>query len=513
MRHTRKTGAAVLAVAVPLAAMAGLVANTQAAVRIGVGFTAKPAAITKSADATFGVKASVRKGVKGVYYRIDGSRWKRSSRAISLKNLADGAHVVQVKLVMRNGRAAAATYRWRVDTRAPETPMVYGGDTHWSSADAHVVSHFASTDPAPSSGAVTYERRVSNDGGATWGALSAGDSILVSREGDTRVQYRAIDRAGNASVWAEAIVRLDRTKPTAPTATGGSNVWKSVASVDVVNQENATDTGSGVASGAYEMQIREDGDPFWVNAQIDGGTLTVKQEGVTQVRFRAVDRAGNAGDWSAAETIKLDRTAPEVPLVPTTKEWSGAPRQTVEVAAGDTLGAVTSSGVDHYLVKASPDGMSFSAPAVSDGTFDATQEGYTYLSASACDAAGNCSRYSNGGLGPVAMLDHTPPGIGYLYTGASTAPGTCSTFYEAAYFTLYGAGDIGSGIDHWIYRATNDSGVTVEGTDPSHDYVNFTLTNAMITGLVHIQFAAVDRVGNVGEFTDMANPAAEVCLG
>jgi len=315
MNHTRRAGAAALAVAVPLAALVGLMANAEGAGKLSVAFAAKPAATTKSAEATFALKRNVKKGIKTQQFRVDGGSWQKTGGRFTLKALAEGRHTVQVKLVLKNGRTAGAKYSWVVDSVAPGAPLVYGGDARWSNADSRMVTHFAAEDAAPSAGLARYERRISTDGGETWSETAPGDSVLVSREGDTRVQYRAVDAAGNASTWAEAIVRLDRTGPSTPTATGGSAEWRSAASVEIVNAEDAADSLSGVPADGYQMQIRKDGDPFWTNAELDDASLTVRHEGTTAVRFRSVDRAGNTSAWSPIETVKLDRTAPAVPAV------------------------------------------------------------------------------------------------------------------------------------------------------------------------------------------------------
>src|SRR6185503_4186969 len=107
------------------------------------------------------------------------------------------------------------------------------------------------------SGVAGYSYRTSTNGGATWTAASAGASLTVSAEGETLVQFRAADALGNVSSWAPSpavaanTVRIDRTAPTAPGASGGSYGWQSVASITVTGG-GATDVGgSGVASYSY----------------------------------------------------------------------------------------------------------------------------------------------------------------------------------------------------------------------------------------------------------------------
>ena len=65
---------------------------------------------------------------------------------------------------------------------------------------------------------LTYEYRQSTDGGTTWSPTPVtGAQATVTEQGETQVQYRATDAAGNVSGWgpasgtAGATVRLDRT--------------------------------------------------------------------------------------------------------------------------------------------------------------------------------------------------------------------------------------------------------------------------------------------------------------
>src|SRR5439155_9845946 len=89
------------------------------------------------------------------------------------------------------------------------------------------------------SGISGYQFRTSTDAGTTWSAVQSGATTTVSAEGETLVQLRSLDAAGNASSWMPAAdgpantVMTDRTAPTAPVVTGGSLSWTNAASVTV----------------------------------------------------------------------------------------------------------------------------------------------------------------------------------------------------------------------------------------------------------------------------------------
>ena len=69
--------------------------------------------------------------------------------------------------------------------------------------------------------APTSTARASN--GGRWSATASGSSLTVSTTGTTWVQFRAVDKAGNASAWALAVpddpsatANIDKVLPTVP---------------------------------------------------------------------------------------------------------------------------------------------------------------------------------------------------------------------------------------------------------------------------------------------------------
>ncbi|MCB0874444.1 MAG: hypothetical protein KDC36_13805, partial [Thermoleophilia bacterium] len=197
----------------------------------------------------------------------------------------------------------------------PADPTVAGGSLSWQSVASVTITGGGST--AAHGSIAGYEYRTSTDGGSTWGTATTGVSVTISAEGKTLVQYRALDDAGNTSAWTPAsatagsTARIDRTAPTAPTVSGGSAAWQSVASITLA-PAGATDAHSGVSS--HEYRTSTDGGTSW-SSPAAGATLTVSSEGETLVQFRAIDAAGNTGSWSATGTARIDRTNPTDPTV------------------------------------------------------------------------------------------------------------------------------------------------------------------------------------------------------
>src|SRR5262249_44495593 len=177
---------------------------------------------------------------------------------------------------------------------------------------------------------------------------------VITAQGETLLQFRAVDAAGYTSAWAPSMpdsgdtVRIDRTLPTAPTVTGGSLSWQNVASV-AVSAAGSTDAGGSGLAG-YEVRTSTDGGATWSTAAA-GSSYTTSAEGETLVEIHSIDGAGNTSAWtpsslSAAATIRIDRTAPTAPTVSGgSLSWQSAP--TVAVTA---TGATDSpgSGVASY---------------------------------------------------------------------------------------------------------------------------------------------------------------------
>lgn len=499
--------AAFAAVGVPLATAAGLIGSADAAFKLQVKFATAPAAITNSKDASLRLSRNVHFGIKAQQCKLDSGAWAACGRTFDVQSLAEGVHTARVRLIMKDGRKATASATWRVDSVAPEAPTLVGGSTAWSSAAARTVTRGAATDASPSSGIVGYERRISLDGGESWTASDTAGNIEVSDEGETMVQYRAVDAAGNASPWSQAIVRLDRTAPTAPGVTGGGAEWSNTA-VDVQNNADSTDALSQVDPDGYEYQTSTDEGESWSVAANDADhVVSVDNEGLTLVRFRSHDQAGNASAWTSSSlessgAARVDKTAPAAPAVDGGNGWTNAGSvDLTATSAGDTLGAGASSGIDHYLVKQSTDGETYGAPAAGDGSITVVDEGVTSVIAAACDAAGNCSAYSATGAGAEARIDRTAPVVPTVtgsngWTNAQSVDLTAGSTGDTLGATA------SSGFDHYLVKQSTDGG-TSYGT-PATSTGSVSVTDE---GVTDVSAAACDAAGNCSAYSAVSGGA------
>ncbi|HET6689897.1 MAG TPA: hypothetical protein VFG74_03440, partial [Miltoncostaeaceae bacterium] len=391
---------------------------------------------------------------------------------------------------------------------AGASPGAYGGSTTWSTSAPRTVSVSGGSDGL--SGIDSYESRTSTDGGATWSPPQAGASVSVGSDGETLVQFRAYDAAGNASAWAPdagtaaATVRIDRVAPTV-TPSGATGAWTSAPSVTVA--ANAADAASGIATVQYRTSFN--GGAF--TSPMTGASVNVTTEGETLVQFRATDAAGNVGAWSTATSggagsVRIDRTGP--PTAPAvsgaTGAWGNVASRTVSASGGSDTGA----GIGGYESRTSTDGGgTWSAPA-SGPSVDVTAEGETLVQFRAVDAVGSTGPWStatSGGAGSV-RLDRTDP-------SSPSASGGSAVWANAPSATITAAGgaDGGSGMAGHRWSSSADGGATWGAPQSG--------SSAVITaqGETLVRFGSVDVAGNASAWTapetvrlDRTNPTVPV---
>ena len=172
-------------------------------------------------------------GVTGYQYRTStdgGSSWSPATDGSSVNISAEGETLVQFRAKDTLGHFSSwapsspiAGSTVRIDGTPPTVPTVSGGSASWHTTSPWTVSA-SSTDPN-GSGVAGYEYQTSPDN-STWSSATAGNSVDISTQGTTYVQFRAIDNSGNASAWSSsATVKLDSVAPSVPTLTGGSASW------------------------------------------------------------------------------------------------------------------------------------------------------------------------------------------------------------------------------------------------------------------------------------------------
>ncbi len=482
-----------LAAAAAAFAAAALLATSPAPAAAGpvgsltVKLTAHPPEFTNDHTATFNW-ATV--GILGeTRCKIDSGPYTYCQGRPARYFLPDGRHTFTVRV--RNGYkvVAKASWTWTVDTAAPTPPNVTGGSLSWRTGTGVTVTGGGGTDA--SSGVSGYQHRASTNGGL-WSTPAAGPSVLVKSEGQTLVEFRTKDRAGNVSAWSPSAatpgntVRIDRTAPTLPTLSGGSLTWQGVPSI-TISGSGSGDSRSGVD--AYQYRESHNNGGTW-SAPIAGPSDVVATEGQTLVQFRVLDMAGNATAWvpssaTPASTARIDRSGPTDPtLAGGSLSWRSVAQTTVTAGGSVDIGF----GLDHYERRTSSDGGSTWSPPVNGSSITVAAEGQTLVQFRAVDTAGNASAWTPASSTPASTIriDRTAP---VDPTVGITPPG----WHNAAAITVFAGGstDVLGGVDHYQFRSSADNGVT--WTTP----VNGDTGVVTGEGQTVVQFRAVDGAGNL----------------
>ncbi len=450
-------------------------------------------------------------GLVGYEYRTStdgGATWGSASLAASQTVTAEGETLVQVRSIDNAGNTSAWTptsatagSTARIDRTIPTAPTVSGGSLAWQSVASITITGSGASGGA--SGLAGYEYRTSTNGGSTWGTAVAGASVTITAEGETLVQYRSLDGAGNASAWtpssatAGSTARIDRTIPTAPTVSGGSLAWQSVASITI--------TGSGASGGAsglagYEYRTSTNGGSTWGTA-VAGASVTITAEGETLVQYRSLDGAGNASAWTpssatAGSTARIDRTIPSAPTVSGgSLSWQSVPSITI-TGSGASGGA---SGLAGYEYRTSTNGGSTWGTATAGASVSVTAEGETLVQYRSIDGAGNVSAWtpSSATAGSTARIDRTIP-------TAPTVAGGSLAWQNTASITITGSGSTdagGSSLTGYQYRTSVDGGSTW-GTAAAGASVTITAEGETL-----VQYRSLDGAGNTSAWTPSAATA------
>jgi len=83
-----------------------VVHTAHGATRPTVRFTSAPTAVTSARSATLAIARTVHGRVRAQTCRFDRSAWKTCTRTLAARNLTDGPHTAQVRLVLRSGAKA-----------------------------------------------------------------------------------------------------------------------------------------------------------------------------------------------------------------------------------------------------------------------------------------------------------------------------------------------------------------------------------------------------------------------
>ncbi|GAB2533894.1 immunoglobulin-like domain-containing protein [Gracilibacillus alcaliphilus] len=206
-----------------------------------------------------------------------------------------GTHQIEIRASDQAGNQAETTQIIHIDQTAPTSPSIQLNPVGWTNADAVTAMITAGEDRK--SGVDRTEYRI---GEGEWQTYDT--ALSITDAGETAIEARTVDQAGNTSEIAKAMVQIKRTMPAVPTLTVETNDWTNASSVSVTMATSEDNSN-------IEYQLNGEGAWF---TYADG--LAITREGETTIVARAVDQAGNISE-TVQDVVRIDRTAPELTLL------------------------------------------------------------------------------------------------------------------------------------------------------------------------------------------------------
>ncbi|WP_075619451.1 OmpL47-type beta-barrel domain-containing protein [Paenisporosarcina indica] len=271
-----------------------------------------------------------------------------------------------------------------------------------------------------------------------------GTNFTVNEEGINEISFYSVDKAGNEEEAKTAEVKIDQSAP--ETTSNATDEWHQEFTVELT----AKDDQSGISATYYSVNESE---------YIEGTNFTVNEEGINEVSFYSVDKAGNVEEAKTAE-VKIDQSAPET-TSNATDEWHQ--ELTVELTAKDDQSGVSAT---YYSVNGSE---------YAEGTsITLSEEGINKVSFFSVDNAGNIEEAKT----VEVKIDHTAP---------ETASNYAEHWSQNKVAVELAAKDDQSGVKTTYY--------SVNGSEFAEG-ISFTVNEE---GINKVSFYSVDQAGNKEE--------------
>lgn len=200
----------------------------------------------------------------------------------------------------------------RIDTTAPNVPTATIAQSEYASGvyNGYITVTLAGSDTVSAIRTLQY----SLNGGTTWQNYSGAFNINPQFAGG--VMMRAEDMAGNTNDGTTGSFVIDRAEPAPPTLSAmagsdayGGNAWTREDVVISVSGGEPSPPPTGF-SGIAKYEYSTDGGASWQTTGA-GNTITINTDGKTNVRVRAVSKAGIAGGF-AVFSVWRDSVTPDI---------------------------------------------------------------------------------------------------------------------------------------------------------------------------------------------------------
>ena len=408
-----------------------------------------------------------------------------------------------------------------VDTTPPTAPNAFVDPTSPGNGATPTWSWSESTDAV--SGLDHYEVQIASSANNNiWGGWAdaypattieaSWRSAGLTAPGFYKIQVRAVDKAGNASAYAESgVYQFDNAAPTKPGAATVSPAspsqstwvrWSWGASADNSPGESWQ---SGLPSEPYLVEITRIRDNDAMTWPASGETVELAIsiiDGPYGVRVSARDAAGNQSDWVPGETYFLDITAPpNVGAITGPTSPGNVKRPTWSWAAVDD--GTWGSGIKHYVVqidKGDGDGFGAAAPDTVTGTSWTPNadlaDGKYKIRVRAVDNGGlESAEWTESG---EYWLDAVPPGN----AGDIAVPATPSTVKMPAWMWMPAHDLGGTPISHYSVEIRSGNEGNWAPADPPYELVvegrtpDWMPDHDLPDGKYLIRVMAFDQAGN-----------------
>jgi len=292
-------------------------------------------------------------GVKNMSLSNDGINWTKKEFASSYEwNLSsgeDGIRYVYFKVTDWAGNTVLEPINDTIildtlpptstHTMSPEVP-----DGNWTEENVTVtINGYDTSGPSGANSDVfqvaykigTYSASAGRWDWGTWNFESNGHEIPFADEGTYKVEYKAIDNAGNTGATGTTTVfKVDKVAPTveiklSPEVPNGDNGWyKTMVTVKI----------TGVDDGSRLSVINYYNGTAWNKSTTSPVEFTINVDGTCTVKANATDNANRTSDV-VNKTFKIDRIPPTgTILINENASYTNTTTVTLRLSGNDTNG-------------------------------------------------------------------------------------------------------------------------------------------------------------------------------
>jgi len=359
--------------------------------------------------------------------------------SLTINNLEPGDYEYRIVPVSQSGveSESYSTVKVQIEQLDTAPPVTVSNIAELCSKE-DIIVHLTATDNQSGVAHTFYSLNGSE--------FQEGNSFTISEEGRYEISFYSVDKAGNIEEPATVEVYLDKTAPI--TVLPMEAEWlNKETTLQLVSSDNLC----GVETTHYSVN----GSEFQ-----EGTDVAINEEGIHEVSFYSVDKAGNVEQVKTVE-VKVDKTAPVT--TSNIKDSWYTEEVVVQLTATDNLSGVNKT---YYSINGSE--------YVEGTIFEVTEEGITKVSYYSVDKAGNIEEVETIEI----KIDKTAP--------VTTSNVTDSWYKEDVTVQLTAADNL-SGVDKTYYSINGSE--YKEGT-------GFKVTEE---GITKVSYYSVDKAGNAEE--------------